>query len=58
MRREKGVLGSRIQVAGARNPNGWSPESRWLEPGIQIWLEPGIQMVGARNLDGWSPESR
>ena len=44
MSRKKGVLGSRIQMVGAQNPDGWSPESKWLKP--------GIQMVGARNPNG------
>ena len=59
-------------MIGIRNPEGWNPESRWLESGIQMveirnpdgWnaesrgLESGIQMVGIRNPEGWNPESR
>ena len=59
-------------MVGIRNPDGWNPESRWLESGIQRvgirnpegWnpeskgLESGIQTVGIRNPEGWNPESK
>ena len=43
--KDVGIWNPRIRTVGTRNPDGWNPESRWLESGI-------------RNPEGWNPESK
>ena len=43
---ESRTLESGIQKVGIQNPNGWNPESKWLESGIQR-PGSGIQRLGS-----------